>query len=543
MKKRYKIHSSMAVSLIAAIVVLLVVFGLIVSAFGYASFTRAFKKEYEATTYHIARTAASMVNGDHLDLYLAGEETEEYDLTKRLLDSYCERMGVSLVYVILVDRSDYGRFVSVFNAVDNTVDDSEYTPWELGHKRDTTNDEYREKYRAIYEQEVLYETVYRSKPTDGQHPHITTLSPVHDSDGEVAGILCVQRPIRELDDARQPYLIAAAISTVLLSVIASALAVSYLKRHFVSPVQTVSDEAARFAQENTKREPLGAISRFDEISRLAQSIDAMETEIVHYIAYQTAVTAEEERLGTELSLARTIQENAVPNEFPAFPERDDFDVYATMTPARGVGGDFYNFFLIDEDHLAVMLGDVSGKGIPASLFMMEANLLLSDRTAMGGSPAEILAFVTERLCTHNEAEMFVTLWLGILELSTGMMTAANAGHEFPAVKKPGACFELLKDTHGFVLGGMEGLRYKDYTLRLEPGSKLFIYSDGVPEATDAENRMFGPERMLTALNRDPEAGPKEILHNVRSAVDEFVQAAEQFDDLTMLCLEYRGSAD
>ena len=543
MKKRYKFHSSMAVSLIAAIIALLVVFGLFLSAFGCVGFTRAIKKEYETTTYHIARTAASLVNGDHLALYLAGEETEEYDRTRRALDSYCERMSVSLVYVIQVDRSDYGRFVSIFNSVDNTVDNTSYTAWELGHKRDTTNDEYREKYRAIYEQEVPYETVYRMHPSDGQHSHITTLSPVTGSDGEVAAILCVQRPVRELYNATRPYLIATAVSGALLSVFASVLAVSYLKRHFVSPVLAVSNEAARFAQENTKSEPLGAISRFDEISNLAQSIDSMETEIVEYIAYQTAVTAEEERMGTELSLARTIQENAVPNEFPAFPDRDEFDVYATMTPARGVGGDFYNFFLIDEDHLAVMLGDVSGKGIPASLFMMEANLLLSDRTAMGGSPAEILAFVNERLCTHNEAEMFVTLWLGILELSTGMMTAANAGHEFPAVKKPGACFELLKDTHGFVLGGMEGLRYKDYTLRLEPGSKLFIYSDGVPEATDAENRMFGPERMLTALNRDPEAGPKEILHNVRSAVDEFVQAAEQFDDLTMLCLEYRGSAD
>jgi sigma-B regulation protein RsbU (phosphoserine phosphatase) len=325
-----------------------------------------------------------------------------------------------------------------------------------------------------------------------------------------------------------------------MSALASVLAVNFFKKHFVSPVQAVSNEAVRFAAENTKGEPLGAISRFDEISGLALSIDAMETKITEYIRYQTAVAAEEERLGTELSLARTIQENAVPNVFPAFPDRDEFDVYATMTPAKGVGGDFYNFFLIDDDHLAVMLGDVSGKGIPASLFMMEANLLLSDRTAMGGTPAEILVYVNDRLCTHNKAEMFVTLWLGILELSTGRMTAANAGHEFPALKSPDGGFALMKDSHGFVLGGMEGQRYRDYTFTLEPGTKLFIYSDGVPEASDAEDRMFGLDRMLSALNRDPEAEPKQILQTVRNAVNDFVQAADQFDDLTMLCLEYRG---
>ena len=543
MKKRYKIHSSMAVSLIAGIIGMLVVFGSIVSAFGCVGFAKAIKREYENTTYYMARTAAALVNGDHIDRYLAGGETEEYERIRSTLDSYCERMNVSLVYVIKADQSDYGRFVSVFNVVNNAVDNTHYIPWELGYERETTNDEYREKYKAICEKKITNGTVYRTHLGDGQNPHITTLVPVTDSAGEVTAILCVQRPIRELFDATRPYLIATATSTAVLSVLASALAVSYLRRHFVSPVETVSKEASRFAKENTKGEPLGAISRFDEISDLAQSIDAMETEIVDYIAYQKAVATERERIDVELSLARTIQENAVPNEFPAFPDRDEFDVYATMTPAKGVGGDFYNFFLIDEDHLAVMLGDVSGKGIPASLFMMEANLLLSDRTAMGGSPAEIMAFVNERLCTRNKAEMFVTLWLGILELSTGRMVAANAGHEFPALKTPGAGFELLKDSHGFVLGGMEGLRYKDYELQLEPGAKLFIYSDGVPEASDEENRMFGLENMLTALNRDPAAEPKQLLHNVRSAVNDFVQTAEQFDDLTMLCLEYRGSAD
>ena len=173
--------------------------------------------------------------------------------------------------------------------------------------------------------------------------------------------------------------------------------------------------------------------------------------------------------------------------------------------------------------------------------MMVTNILISDRTVMGGTPGEILTFVNKSICEHNKAEMFVTVWLGILELSTGKLTAANAGHEYPALKHADGLFELFKDRHGFVVGGMDGVTYRDYELQLQPGDKLFVYTDGVPEATDPDQQLFGTERMITALNVDPEAAPEQILQNVRTAVNAFVREAEQFDDLTMLCLEYKGS--
>jgi sigma-B regulation protein RsbU (phosphoserine phosphatase) len=262
--------------------------------------------------------------------------------------------------------------------------------------------------------------------------------------------------------------------------------------------------------------------------------------MVSYVENLTTFTADKERIVTELSLAGKIQEASIPNEFPAFPDREDFDIFCAMDPAREVGGDFYNFYFVDDDHLALVIGDVSGKGIPAALFMMVTNILISDRTRMGGNPAEILRFLNQEICAHNEAEMFVTVWLGILELSTGRLIAANAGHEYPAIRQPDGGFTLYKDPHGLVVGGMDGTKYKDYELRMEPGSKLFVYTDGVPEATDAENRLFGTDRMLEALNRRAEAAPEQILKNVREAVDGFVKDAEQFDDLTMLCLEYKG---
>ena len=248
------------------------------------------------------------------------------------------------------------------------------------------------------------------------------------------------------------------------------------------------------------------------------------------------------RIESELDLATRIQADMLPNIYPAFPDRPEFDIYATMDPAKEVGGDFYDFFLVDDDHLCMVMADVSGKGVPAALFMMASKIILANNAMMGKSPAQILTDTNAAICSNNREEMFVTVWLGILELSTGKLTAANAGHEYPVLKEPNGAFSLVKDKHGFVIGGMDGVKYKQYELTLEPGSKLFLYTDGVPEATDAHGEMFGAERMVEALNLDVAAAPDRILKNVRAAVDGFVKNAEQFDDLTMLCLEVKEKA-
>ena len=249
---------------------------------------------------------------------------------------------------------------------------------------------------------------------------------------------------------------------------------------------------------------------------------------------------ESSRIETELTMASGIQADMLPNIYPAFPERPEFDIYASMDPAKEVGGDFYDFFLVDDDHLCVVMADVSGKGVPAALFMMASRIILANNAMQGKSPAQILTDANASICSNNREGMFVTVWLGILELSTGRLTAANAGHEYPTIRKPDGSFELYKDSHGFVIGGMEGLKYKEYELQMEPGSKLFLYTDGVPEATNAQNELFGTDRMLDALNEQPDASPAQILKNVRAAVDGFVMDAEQFDDLTMCCVEYRA---
>ncbi len=318
-----------------------------------------------------------------------------------------------------------------------------------------------------------------------------------------------------------------------------ALAVSVaLSRQIVRPIRLLTDEVG--AMQGDELDFHWTLDTGDETQTLADAFASLTQRMKDYIRENEAITAEKERIGTELSVATRIQAAMLPSIFPPFPERSDFDIYASMDPAREVGGDFYDFFLIDEDHLCLVIADVSGKGVPAALFMMASKIILQSCAMLGNSPAEILRLTNEAICSNNEAEMFITAWVGILELSTGKLTAANAGHEYPVLKRADGGFELLRDKHGFVLGGIAGQRYTQYELQLEKGAKLFLYTDGVPEANAAGGEMFSLERMLGALNAAPDGTPEQILRGVRGALDEFVKDAEQFDDITMLCVEYKG---
>ena len=320
----------------------------------------------------------------------------------------------------------------------------------------------------------------------------------------------------------------------------SATTAIILSKRIVKPLEAITTRVRALGGDDLQFRMEDTYRTGDEIEVLAESFAMLSGKTVEYIAKVKQITAEKERIGAELSLATRIQADMLPTIYPAFPERPEFDIYASMSPAKEVGGDFYDFLLVDDDHLCVFIADVSGKGVPAALFMMASMIILANNAQMGKSPAQILNDANAAICANNREEMFVTVWLGVLEISTGKLTAANAGHEYPVIKQPNGDYELLKDKHGFVIGAMDSARYKEYEIQLEPGSKLFLYTDGVPEATDRDKTLFGTERMLAALNAAQDAAPKETLENMRRAVDVFVQDAEQFDDLSMVGLEYKG---
>ena len=328
------------------------------------------------------------------------------------------------------------------------------------------------------------------------------------------------------------------VMTVLL--LAMLFGAYLMSKRIVKPLNTITKRISELSETNLEFKMEDTFKTGDEVEELAQSFANVSHKTVEYLDTVKRVTAEKERIGAELSLATQIQAAMLPHIVPAFPDRKDFDVIGSMDSAKEVGGDFYDYFLIDDDHLGMVIADVSGKGVPAALFMMASKIILQSVAMLGGSPAEILTKTNQAICSNNEAEMFVTVWIGILELSTGKLVCSNAGHEYPVFKRPDGNFELYKDRHGFVIGGMEGAKYKEYEIQLLPGAKLFVYTDGVPEATNAAKELFGTERMVEALNSKPDAAPMDILKNVRKAVDSFVLNAEQFDDLTMLCLDYKG---
>ena len=266
----------------------------------------------------------------------------------------------------------------------------------------------------------------------------------------------------------------------------------------------------------------------------------MEADVENYIQNLTAVTAEKERISTELSVATQIQADMLPSIFPPFPNRTEFEIYASMRPAKEVGGDFYDFFLTDEDHLGIVIADVSGKGVPAALFMVIAKTLIKNHAQNGETPAEIFTSVNDQLCENNKEGMFVTAWMGILELSSGKLTYVNAGHNPPLRKTEDGRFEYFKSPAGFVLAGLEGIPYKQHEEHLNQGDMLYLYTDGVTEAADVSERLYGEDRLQNTLNANVGLAPEELILEVQKDISVFVGEADQSDDITMLCLEFHG---
>ena len=263
--------------------------------------------------------------------------------------------------------------------------------------------------------------------------------------------------------------------------------------------------------------------------------------LLMYCVHNVTQGREKAAADYDLMLASAIQENILPRTFPYLPERKEFDIYATMTPAKEVGGDFYDFFMTDNDHLAFLIADVSGKGMPAALFMMVSRTMIKNQ-AMGtthyNDPGWILEIVNDQLCEGNTMEYFVTAWMGILELSTGHLAYASAGHEYPVVSKDGSDFKLHKTRNSPPLGTMEGLSYRSSETDLKPGDTIFIYTDGVTEATNSSNELFGTERMMEALKGNEKEKLDKIDQKLRQSISDFVKDAPQFDDITMLGMRF-----
>ncbi|MBQ9643269.1 MAG: SpoIIE family protein phosphatase [Lachnospiraceae bacterium] len=349
----------------------------------------------------------------------------------------------------------------------------------------------------------------------------------------------VLEPLGTMEDKIRQ--IATAFLLLLIPILGIVLGmINAFARHITRPLSELKKDVEIISSGNLDWK--AEVLENNEVGDLAISFNQMTDSLRSYIDDLTKVTGERERLSAELDVANKIQRDMLPGKFPPFPDRTEFSLYASMTPAKEVGGDFYDFFFVDEDHLALVIADVSGKGIPAALFMMSSMIQMHDYTLNSPSPAKVLEDVNHVVCMRNDESMFVTVWLGILELSTGRLTAANAGHEYPILRPAGRNFSLVKERHGLPIGAMDGSRYSDYEFQLKPGADLFVYSDGLPEAVNNSSNQFGTDRIVKVLNDANSADPEVLIREMDMAVQLFSEGAPPFDDLTMLCIHYSGQS-
>lgn len=321
----------------------------------------------------------------------------------------------------------------------------------------------------------------------------------------------------------------------------------FTEKRIAKPVEQLSNIAESYYVEHStdeqRNDMISACEKYatdtTEVGNLARSYISMITDLDRYVENLKSITAEKERINAELTLASDIQAHMLPCIFPAFPEHDEFDIYATMTPAKEVGGDFYDFFMIDESHFAVVVSDVSGKGVPAALFMVIAKTLIKNYAQMGLEPEKVFTTVNNLLCDGNDAGLFVTSWLGVIDLSSGKLTYVNAGHNPPLLKRGDGDFEYLRARPAFVLAGMEGMKYRQNEIELNPDDRLFLYTDGVTEATNGDKQLYGEERLAEYMNNHASDNAEDMLHGLKADIDGFVGDAEQFDDITMLMFDFK----
>ncbi len=488
------------------------------------------EKDYKEKGLSYAHMAADYIDGDKIRKYLETGEKDEY--YKNVLDfvNLIERDSDLKYYSIFVPYEDYGIYIWDGDYDDKYVD--------LGYREEYVK--YGKEYiQKVFRKDPADEILVRKNETENSNEFLAIVCyPIFDSSGEPVALADAVMDMNGLLSYVFRYVMTLVICVVVILVLSMLTLYKSFQCDIINPILKVNSAAREMVNnlDNNEEDISLEVNTGDELEELATSFNQMNHEVREYLKRLVEVTADKERIGTELNVATKIQADMLPCVFPAFPDRTDFDIFASMTPAKEVGGDFYDYFLLDDDHLCIVMADVSEKGVPAALFMVVSRTLIKDQAQMCYSPKTILEEVNNKLYDSNAEGMFVTVWLGILELSTGKIVATNAGHEYPVLRKAGGRFELVKDEHGMILGVMPDMKYTEYEMELERGGCLFLYTDGVPEATNSYSKLFGTDRMIEALNTDPEATPEGLLRNVKNATDEFVGEAPQFDDLTMLAV-------
>ncbi len=502
----------------------------IISAVVSVQYTKKEMTNCSNTAYGFTKAAAEYINGNTIEGYVESKKKDDYYYgIQAFLNSYQKNSNILYYYVFVPYEDD---LVYVWDA------DNHEGACQLGD---------HENYMKGGKEAI--DKIYRANPPekvtitkDEKYGYIASAySPIFDDTGKPVAVVGVDISMPTLQREITLSLIPIIGAILLLIFLSMILFFAFAKKMIITPLNKLNQASKEMVDhlENQSTVQID-IDTGNEFEELADSFNQMSREVKDYIDRLSQITAEKERIGAELDVANRIQASMLPCIFPAFPDRKEFEVYASMDPAKEVGGDFYDFFMVDEDNLAVVVADVSGKGIPAALFMVIGKTLIKDHSTPGKDLGKVFTEVNEILCESNSEELFITAFLGVLNLKTGNFRYVNAGHEIPFIAKKNEKFKPHKVRAGFVLAGLDGIKYKADEIQLEPGDKFFQYTDGVTEATDKDNKLYGMKRLEKTLSALSDQRPTEILHEIKKDIDTFVGEAPQFDDITMLCFEYKG---
>ncbi|MBR3125630.1 MAG: SpoIIE family protein phosphatase [Mogibacterium sp.] len=489
------------------------------------------RKHYYEDALDYAGIISHVINGDTVSGFVeTGEKNEYYNNTGVFLVSFCEEVGLTDISIFVPDGDE------VIYVWDTKGGEGDY---DLGDRSDSYRD-----YSTYYdfdpsEDESIERKLIKAHSDDDVY--ISAFAPLYGSDGSVAAIVCVTQPEVQLGKIISQFILATLILAAIFSSVMMLIIYRLIRKNFIRPISLLTKSAEAMVGNLEGEEAVSIdIHTNDELETLADAFTKMDIDLREYIEELSAVTAERERIIGELDAAAKIQMGILPKKGMQYEDMDEFDLAASMTPAREVGGDFYDIFMADDRHLVLVIADVSGKGVPASLFMVATKILIKYGMKQGLNPSEAFSAANEKLIESNDMELFVTAWLVQIDLDTGECIEINAGHEHPALRKTDGIYELVKYKHSPALAALEDTTFKERSFRLDPGDSIFVYTDGVTEATNADMKLFGEERLNAALNKNSGASPDELLKNVNESIEEFVGDAPQFDDITMLAFRYNG---
>ena len=530
------------------------------AAVGYDVYAGTMDAHYQMLAMNVSKTAASLVNAEEVRELVAQvmeiyrkDPAPTYDSDEEWAEYLSQYTGISeqesfttlydTLYKIKTANNVLSLYISYMDSESMTgiyIIDADKT--ETGCPTGTWDIIYPQNYEAMKHPENGFEAYITDTEEYGWL--CSAGAAVLDDSGKAVAHVFTDISMESVMADRQAFLMRLCAILIGITTVITLALIKVVNTALVKPINSLASAASSYVEAKEEGEvsalALLDIHTGDEVENLSHALKRMERDINGYIENLTHVTAEKERIGAELSVATHIQATMLPCIFPAFPNRREFDIYATMTPAKEVGGDFYDFFLVDDDHLAVVIADVSGKGVPAALFMVIAKTLIKDHTQSGKPPEEVFTEVNRQLCEANDENLFVTAWMGVLEISTGKLVYVNAGHNPPVIGRKNGETEFLRSRPGFVLAGLDFTKYRAGSLELMPGDLLYLYTDGVTEAMNTAQELYGEERLKRTLDANVSAAPEEIFKAVKKDLDDFVADAPQFDDITMLAMRYLG---